>query len=290
MFRSNFATASPPGWTRARFQGENRAASGCSENTRILLHGVDVTAATRNSSISRRSLLAAASASVASAALAGCTTTSGGGRPGRPPADTPAPSLGSPASMYAAVVDGGHSIPAVPYDKINPRYHRQIVPDPTGEAPGTVVVDTGNHFLYVVQRFGRAVRYGVGLGRQGFEWSGKGVIEWKQPWPRWHPPAEMIARQPDLKKYATEYDPKTKEWKGGMAPGVNNPLGARALYIYQNGKDTLYRLHGSPEWWSIGKSVSSGCVRLINQDVIDLYDRVAEKSPIVVTSGLRVTA
>ena len=241
-------------------------------------------------SISRRSLLVAASASVASAALAGCTT-SGGGKPKGPlPVEPAGPVLGSPAAMYAAINDGGHAIPAVPWEKIDKRYLRQVVADPTGEAPGTVVVDTGNHFLYVVQRFGRAVRYGVGLGRQGFEWSGNGVIEWKQHWPRWHPPAEMIERQPDLKKYSTEYDPKTKEWKGGMEPGVRNPLGARALYIYQNGKDTLYRLHGSPEWSTIGRSVSSGCVRLINQDVIDLYDRVPEKSPILVTSGLRVTA
>ncbi len=250
-----------------------------------------MTAALSKPSISRRSLIVAASASVASAALAGCTTSSDGGKPrGGKPAEPPAPSLGSHASMYAAVNDGGHTIPAVPWEKINKRYLRQVVPDPTGQAPGTVVVDTGNHFLYVVQRFGSAVRYGVGLGRQGFEWSGNGVIEWKQPWPRWHPPVEMIARQPELKKYTTEYDPKTKEWKGGMEPGVRNPLGARALYIYQNGKDTLYRLHGSPEWASIGKSVSSGCVRLMNQDVIDLYNRVQEKSPIVVTSGLRVTA
>jgi lipoprotein-anchoring transpeptidase ErfK/SrfK len=249
-----------------------------------------VTAAFDRPSISRRSLIAAASVSVASAALAGCTTSPRPRREGPAPAEPPATGLAAPALMYAAANDGGHAIPAVPWEKIDKRYLRQVVADPTGEAPGTVVVDTGNHFLYVVQRFGRAMRYGVGLGRQGFEWSGNGVIEWKQHWPRWHPPEEMIARQPELKKYSTEYDPKTKEWKGGMEPGVNNPLGARALYIYQNGKDTLYRLHGSPEWWTIGKSVSSGCVRLINQDVIDLYDRVAEKSPILVTSGLRVTS
>lgn len=191
--------------------------------------------------------------------------------------------------MYAAVSDGGHNIPAIPIERIDKRYHRQIVSDPTGERPGTVVVDTGNHFLYVVQPFGRAMRYGVGLGRQGFEWSGDGVIEWKQHWPRWFPPEDMIARQPNLEKYRARQIPGTNEWEGGMPAGINNPLGARALYIYQNGKDTLYRLHGSPEWWSIGKSVSSGCVRMMNQDAIDLYDRVAEKSPIVVTSGLRVT-
>ena len=250
-----------------------------------------MTAVLNKTPISRRSLLAGASVSVASVALAGCTTTASESRkPSQPPAEPPAPALSAPALMYAAVVDGGHSIPAAPWQKIDKRYLRQVVSDPTGEAPGTVVVDTGNHFLYFVQRFGKAMRYGVGLGRQGFDWSGNGIIEWKQPWPRWHPPAEMIARQPKLEKYATTYDPKTKEWLGGMAPGINNPLGARGLYIYQNGKDTLYRLHGSPEWWTIGKSVSSGCVRMINQDVIDLYERVAPKSPILVTSGLRVTA
>ena len=249
-----------------------------------------MTVTTTPSRVTRRSLLATGSASLASLALAACTTTTTPRTPPPPPRIETDPGFGPYAAMYGPVEDGGHSIPAVPYQKIDKRFYRQVVADPTGEAPGTVVVDTGNHFLYVVRGRGEAVRYGVGLGRAGFEWAGAGVIEWKQPWPRWHPPEEMIARQPDLEKYRTEYDPITKEWKGGMAPGINNPLGARALYIYQNGKDTLYRLHGSPEWWSIGKSVSSGCVRLINQDVIDLFNRVAEKSPIIVTSGLRVTS
>lgn len=250
-----------------------------------------MSAAPTNPLMTRRSLLASATAAAAATALAGCTTN---GPPRRnrivEEARPIEPELGAPVSMYAAVSDGGHAIPAVPFDRIDKQYLRQVVSDPTGERPGTVVVDTSNHFLYVVQRFGRAMRYGVGLGRQGFEWSGNGVIEWKQHWPRWFPPEEMIARQPELKKYTARQVPGTNEWEGGMPAGVNNPLGARALYIYQDGKDTLYRLHGSPEWWSIGKSVSSGCVRLINQDVMDLYDRVAEKSPIVVTSGLRVTA
>src|SRR4029077_16134031 len=104
---------------------------------------------------------------------------------------------------------------------------------------------------------GQAIRYGVGLGRQGFEWSGRGVIQWKQMWPRWFPPNEMIDRQPELEKYRARQVSGTNNWEGGMEPGVTNPLGARALYIYQDGKDTLYRLHGSPEWRSIGKSVSS---------------------------------
>lgn len=202
------------------------------------------------------------------------------------PAFTPDPAFGNPAMMYAAVNDNGYDIPAVPYQKIDPRYYRQIVADPTGEAPGTIVIDTADHFLYLVADNGEAVRYGVGLGRQGFEWSGRGVVEWKQTWPRWFPPDEMIDRQPELEKYRARQIPGKNEWEGGMQPGVQNPLGARALYIFQDGKDTLYRLHGSPEWSSIGKSVSSGCVRLINQDIIDLYQRVSDKTPIMVTNGL----
>lgn len=176
--------------------------------------------------------------------------------------------------MYGPVYDEGFDIPAIPYERIDPRFYRQVVPNPTGQAPGTVVVDTGNHFLYYTMPNGQAMRYGVGLGREGFAWSGTGVVQWKQKWPRWKPPAEMIARQPELEKYSVE--------NGGMEPGLDNPLGARALYIFQNGEDTLYRLHGSPEWASIGRSVSSGCVRMMNQDVIDLYERVPNRTPILV--------
>ncbi|WP_287188275.1 L,D-transpeptidase, partial [Mesorhizobium sp.] len=173
-----------------------------------------------------------------------------------------------------ALEDGGHSIPAVPYQKMDPHNLRQRVVDPTGEPAGTVVVDTPGRFLYVVEPGGTAMRYGVGIGREGFAWEGEGKIHWRQPWPRWKPPSEMIARQPELEKYSVA--------NGGMGPGVKNPLGARALYIFQNAQDTLYRLHGSPEWWSIGKATSSGCVRLVNQDVIDLYDRVPYHARIVV--------
>ena len=149
--------------------------------------------------------------------------------------------------------------------------------DPTGEPAGTVVVDTASRFLYVVEPGGTAMRYGVGIGRDGFAWEGEGIIHWRQPWPRWKVPADMIARTPSLAKYSVE--------NGGMEPGIKNPLGARALYIFQNGKDTLYRLHGSPEWKSIGKATSSGCVRLINQDVLDLYKRVPYHARIVVHQG-----
>lgn len=189
-------------------------------------------------------------------------------------------------AMYAATEDGGFKLPAIPWTKIDQRYLRQIVPNVTGEAPETLVVDTNNHFLYFTRHDGQAVRYGVGLGREGFAWTGRGYIERKAQWPSWHPPDEMIDRQPELEKYRTTFDKKTGEWLGGMEGGPQNPLGARAHYIYQDGKDTLYRIHGSPEWKSIGKSVSSGCVRMMNQDVIDLFERVAINTPVIVTADL----
>jgi lipoprotein-anchoring transpeptidase ErfK/SrfK len=176
--------------------------------------------------------------------------------------------------MYASVVDEGYEIPAIPLGKVDRRLLRQMVADPTGERPGTIVVDTSTHYLYLVQEGGRALRYGVGLGRAGFDWSGRDVMQWKRKWPKWTPPEAMIAREPRLERYSAA--------NGGMAPGLNNPLGARALYIFQNGEDTLYRIHGSPEWWTIGQAMSSGCVRMINQDVIDLFNRVNGKTPVVV--------
>ncbi|HDZ71912.1 L,D-transpeptidase [Aurantimonas sp. C2-6-R+9] len=175
-------------------------------------------------------------------------------------------------SMYGPVVDDGYRIPAVDLKRVDPKFYRQEVADPTGEAPGTVVVDTANYFAYVVMPGGRAMRYGVGIGRAGFSWSGRAKVQWKRKWPTWTPPREMIAREPSLAKYAD-----------GMEPGLANPLGSRALYIFQGGKDTLYRLHGTPEYWTIGTNSSSGCIRFMNQDAIDLYDRVKSGSPLVVT-------
>jgi lipoprotein-anchoring transpeptidase ErfK/SrfK len=229
--------------------------------------------------MTRRRFLSAASALAASSALAACTTE----RRVMPYAPEPLPApglepLGDYAMMYGPMSDDGFDLPAFPYQKIDQRFLRQIVPDPTGARPGTVVVDTSGHHLYVVREGGMALRYGVGLGRAGFEWSGDAVIQWKQHWPKWTPPDEMVARDPKLAPYSAA--------NGGMPGGLQNPLGARALYLFQNGEDTLYRLHGSPEWWSIGKSVSSGCVRLINQDIIDLYDRVPNQTPVIVTSGV----
>lgn len=211
-------------------------------------------------------------AGLAVGALSGCsTTTAETAQPVVVPAESPVL-----ATMYGSMPGERFPLPAIPYQKISKRFHRQMVSNPTGERPGTLVVDTANYFLYLTYEGGQAMRYGVGLGRQGFEWSGRGVIQYKRQWPRWTPPDEMVARQPELQPYSIA--------NGGMDPGLNNPLGARALYIFQNGEDTIYRIHGSPEWWTIGKSVSSGCVRMINQDVVDLFGRVPDKAPIVVTS------
>ncbi|MEM5502322.1 L,D-transpeptidase [Ahrensia kielensis] len=230
--------------------------------------------------LNRRSILKFGA--LAPLALTGACSTVGGGpkedgaslpRIKNPLPFTKAPEFPPFEEMYAAKSDGGFSIPAVPYQKINERYLRQVVNDPTGEKPGTIIVDTRSHHLFLVLPGGKAVRYGVGLGRAGFEWSGRAEVKRKASWPKWHPPEEMIEREPKLEKYRTTYDRKTDTYEGGMDGGPYNPLGARALYLYQGNVDTLYRLHGSPEWNSIGKSVSSGCVRLMNQDAIDLHSR-----------------
>jgi lipoprotein-anchoring transpeptidase ErfK/SrfK len=232
--------------------------------------------------LKRRTFLLGAGGT-ALASLAGCATTNqrvaDQDQPENPaqPADSDVyPANVEGASLYAAKPDEQFPLPAIPYQKINPRFYRQMVENVTGQPAGTLVVDTGNHFCYFTYANGQAMRYGVGLGRQGFLWAGRGVIQYKRKWPRWVPPDEMIARQPELSPYQADL--------GGMPGGLTNPLGARALYIFSNGEDTQYRLHGSPEWWTIGKNVSSGCVRFINQDIVDLYDRVPNKTPVVVTN------
>ena len=222
--------------------------------------------------LNRRTFLSTSAVGLASTALGACTTTGLAPKGDAPPADA---GLGDSSSMYAATVDEGYQLPAIPIDKIDPQFLRTVVNDPTGEKPGTIVVDTSQHFLYLVRDGGKAIRYGVSLGKSGFGWTGSAIVQWKKKWPVWTPPPEMIKRRPELEKY-----------KDGMPPGPDNPLGARAMYLFRDGKDTMFRLHGSPEWNSIGKSVSSGCVRLMNQDIIDLYDRVPNKTPVLVVNGI----
>jgi len=143
-----------------------------------------------------------------------------------------------------------------------------LVADPTGEHPGTIVVDTRARKLYLVQPGGQAIAYGIGVGRQGFEWRGVAQIGRKAEWPSWTPPTAMLKRRPDLPSF--------------MEGGMDNPLGARALYLFEGKRDTLFRIHGTNEPDTIGQAVSSGCIRMMNADVIDLYSRVRVGARVVV--------
>ncbi|WP_448950511.1 L,D-transpeptidase [Labrys neptuniae] len=165
------------------------------------------------------------------------------------------------SDIYAGFDDNGNPVPAIDLTRIDSAFLRREVSDPTGEAPGTIVVDPANHYLYHVQEGGNATRYGVGVGREGFGWHGRATIKRKAVWPRWTPPSDMVKR-----------DSEAAKWAGGMPGGPGNPLGARAMYLFQGDRDTLYRLHGTIDPSSIGKSMSSGCIRLLNQDIIHLFN------------------
>lgn len=162
-------------------------------------------------------------------------------------------------------------IARVPYFDIDKQFERYEVADPTGEKPGTIVVDTKERLLYFVLPGGRAVRYGVAVGQEAFGWTGVASIARKAEWPRWIPPGDMLVRWPHLKPYA-----------GGLDGGPDNPLGARALYLYQGNRDTLYRIHGTNEPEKIGQAVSSGCIRMRNIDVVDLYNRASVGAKVIV--------
>ena len=177
-----------------------------------------------------------------------------------PPMQQAAPaSVASAPASFAPSSSGDMTHPAV-----DPKFDRQTVDYSSSEIPGTVVIDTPHHFLYLVEEQGKAMRYGIGVGKPGFTWKGIKTVTAKKEWPDWVPPTEMIARRPDLPRY--------------MAGGPENPLGARAMYL----GSTLYRIHGSNEPWTIGGDVSSGCIRLRNADVIDLYGRVKVGAKVVV--------
>ena len=175
-------------------------------------------------------------------------------------------------AMYGPQPQEQFPLPATDISKVDERFFRQQVDYHRDEAPGTIVVDTQNRFLYLVQENGKAMRYGIGVGKAGLEFEGRARVARKAEWPRWTPTQSMIAREPD--RYG--------QYAGGMEPGLTNPLGPRALYLFEGGRDTLYRIHGTSEPWSIGLAVSSGCIRLFNQDIIDLYNRVALDTQVVV--------
>lgn len=174
-------------------------------------------------------------------------------------------------SHYAARSDGNRMVSAIDVADFHPELLKNEVAYETTELPGTVVIDTKGPFLYLVQDEGRALRYGIAIGREGFDWKGSGTIARNARWPTWTPPPEMIEREPHLEK-----------WKDGMPGGESNPLGARALYIYFGGSDSGYRIHGTNQPRSIGYAASSGCFRMINQDVMDLYERVDKGAKVIV--------
>lgn len=163
-----------------------------------------------------------------------------------------------------SIVDQPGFVPNEADEEQSPEFKRQVVYYRSNEAPGTIVVHTSERFLYVIQPGGRALRYGIGVGRDGFQWQGLLKITRKQEWPDWTPPSEMIERQPYLPRF--------------MAGGPGNPMGARALYL----GTTVYRIHGTNQPQTIGMAVSSGCFRLVNPDVIDLYERIPVGTKVIV--------
>lgn len=194
-------------------------------------------------------------------------------------ARTVAPDVASPRTvpaqflaMYAAQDEERFPVPASDISEMDEQFLRTVVAYPTSEQPGTIVVDTDARHLFLVLENGQAVRYGIGVGSEGMRWSGRAQVGRKAEWPRWTPTAAMIRREPE----------KNGPWAKGMPPGLENPLGPRALYLYQDGRDTLYRIHGTNEPWTIGQAVSSGCIRMLNQDIIDLYRRTPVGAKVVV--------
>jgi lipoprotein-anchoring transpeptidase ErfK/SrfK len=231
--------------------------------------------------VNRRAVMTGASAAGLSLTLTACVSTTpnptvqaDAGAPDNPlPSDISA----DYATIYGPVSGEPFPVPPIKLSQIKPAFLRKEVAYQANEQPGTIVIDPQHHYLYHVLEGGRAMRYGVGVGREGFAWSGIATINSKQEWPDWYPPKEMFERQPDIKKYMTQLQSGL-----GMHGGPGNPLGARAMYLWQGKKDTLFRIHGTVEPWTIGSSVSSGCIRMINQDVIDLYQQTPVGTKVVV--------
>ncbi|WP_198672386.1 L,D-transpeptidase [Pseudogemmobacter bohemicus] len=184
-----------------------------------------------------------------------------------------APVSGDVAEMYAAREDGGQMIAGIDPAKMNPDHVRRVIAFQTEEAPGTIIVDQGARVLYFVMPEGKALRYAIGVGPDAMRFDGgDAIIDRKQAWPRWIPTADMVKRNPG----------RYLQFKDGVPGGISNPLGARALYMQKDGRDTYYRVHGTNDPSSVGRAVSAGCIRMLNQDVIDLHARVSIGAKIVV--------
>lgn len=208
--------------------------------------------------LDRRSLLFGAAASAGAMSLAGCMATDGMNR-------------AEAEKMYGALPNEKFPVPAVDVAKIDPKYVRKTVRYESKEAPGTIIVDPSNYYVYRIEGEGNATRYGANVGREGFLWHGDAYVGRKAEWPIWTPPAEMIKRQPEAAKYA-----------GGMPPGLENPLGARTLYLYQNNRYTLYTIYSTSDPETIGSGITSGCTGLLTQDMLDLYSKTPIKTKVVV--------
>lgn len=183
------------------------------------------------------------------------------------------------AAVYGSISGEQFPIPAFDYTSMDPDVLRANVDYPTSEAPGTIVVEPRQHVLYFVESGGRATRYGVGVGREGFGWNGIATINVRRAWPDWVPPREMVERDPAVYAQLTD-TPRGR----GIPGGSKSPLGARAMYLAAGGRDTGYRIHGTWEPGTIGSDVSSGCIRMINQDIIHLYGRTTQTNRVVVVA------
>ena len=206
----------------------------------------------------RRSFLFGSASALGALGLGGCMATEG-------------MSAADAARIYAAVPSEKFPIPAADVSKVDPKFLRQKVRYASKEAPGTIIVDPGNHFVYRIEGDGLATRYGANVSREGFLCSGNAYVGRKAEWPVWTPPKEMMQRQPESRKYA-----------GGMPGGLENPLGARTLYLYQNGRYTLYTIYATSDPETIGTGVTSGCTGLLSQDMIDLYSRTPVNTKVIV--------
>ncbi len=183
-------------------------------------------------------------------------------------------------AFYGAITDEPFPIPAIPEGSLHPAFWRQEVANPFPDrSPGTIVVDPDAGFVHLVQSPDTALRYGCSVGAAGYDWEGTARLQFTRAWPRWNVPEEMAARRPELRPYTAA--------NGGMDPGPGNPLGARALYLFQNGVDTLYRIHGNATPSELGRAVSAGCIRLLDQDAIDIERRAVHGADVVVLPSFR---
>lgn len=211
----------------------------------------------RSGRLDRRSFLFGSAFGLGALGLAGCV-------------ESDSMSRTEAAKLYGPAPDKKFPIPAVDVSKIDPKYWRRTVRFDTKEAPGTIIIDPGSYYVYRVEGDGKATRYGANVGRPGFLWSGEVYVGRKAEWPTWTPPKEMIARQPEARKYA-----------GGMPGGLDNPLGARTLYLYKDGVYTLYTIYSTSDPETIGTGITSGCTGLLTQDMIDLYERTPLKTKVI---------